>query len=130
MGSVNVTPFTVTPRYKDDADHSWVTKQGVIALSVWMNSRTTITLEDVALLIEQYVEAQISQQLKIRSANSSVEKAAKVNYHGEINSMTFRGQVIERAEMATHPATVYMKDGENFSLYMTQRVENHCCVLV
>ncbi len=133
MGGVssNITPFTVTPRYKDDADHPWVTKQGAITISVWMSPRTTMTLEDVALLIEQFAANTISQQLKLQSAANPVANATNknLNYQGEINSMTFRGQIIERAQMATYPATEYLRDGEKFNLFMTQRV-SVCCVLV
>ncbi len=133
MGSVssNVTPLTVTPRYKDDADHPWVTREGVIQISVWMNPRTTMTLEDVAQLIEQYAANTVSQQLNQQAATNVMVKAASknINYQGQISSMTFRGQVIERVQMATYPATEYMRDGENFNLFMTQ-LFSVCCVLV
>ncbi len=86
MGSVQtrIIELTGIPRFKEDAQQPWVTrlasrqlfacnsdglrvywvtKEGIIQLSVWMHPRSTMTLEDVARLIEQYAVNTTAQQL-------------------------------------------------------------------
>ena len=65
MGSVQtrIIELTRIPRFKEDAQQPWVTKEDIIQLSVWMHPKSTMTLEDVARLIEQYAVNTTAQQL-------------------------------------------------------------------
>ncbi len=133
MGSVQtrIIELTRIPRFKEDAQQPWVTKEGIIQLSVWMHPKSTMTLEDVARLIEQYAVNTTAQQLQQQATVNPLAGAASNNttYSGIVNSMTFRGQVINRSQLFNYAAVDYMKDGENFSFLMTQTFQV-CCVVV
>ncbi len=127
--SSSVTPLTITPRYKDDADKAWVTREGLLQMSVWLSPRTAMTLEDIALLIERFAADSITQQVQQQSANSSLAATSNIKYQGRVNSMTFRGQIIDRSQMPSLSAQDYLKEGENFNMLATQNV-SVCCVIV
>ncbi len=132
MGGVqsNVTQLTGIPRFKDDAVQPWVTKEGLIQVSIWMQPNSTMTLEDVARLIEQYATNLTSQQLHhAGNANALAAPAANnTTYTGVVNNMTFRGQTFDRSQLIKCTAVEYMKDGENFGFIMTQTFQT-CCVV-
>ncbi len=127
--SSSVTPLTVTPHYKDDADQAWVTREGLIQLSIWLSPHTTMTLEDVALLVEQFAANSTTQQVQQQAANNRLASTSNIKYQGRVNSMTFRGQTIDRAQMPNYLAKDYLKEGENFNMLATQHV-SICCTIV
>ena len=96
---------TCTPHYKDDAHQPWVVQEGVGIISVWMSPNTSLKLEDIAQLIENFAATQVNQKV--------------MYYSGTVQSMTFRGQTILRGQMADYFAKDYMNDGETFNLRFT-----------
>ena len=96
---------TCTPRYKDDAHQPWVVQEGVGIISVWMSPNTSLKLEDIAQLIENFAASQVNQKV--------------VYYNGTVQNMTIRGQTILRAQMTDYFAKDYMRDGETFNLRFT-----------
>ncbi len=133
MGGIqsHVTELSAIPRFKEDAQQPWVTKEGLYQFSIWMHPKNTMTLEDVARLIEQYAANKTAQQLQQQATVNPIAGAASNNttYTGVVNSMTFRGQVIDRSQLFNYAAVDYMKEGENFSFMATQTFKI-CCVVV
>ena len=125
MGGVSsrVTPFTCNPIFKDDVDKPWVASESITALSIWMNPNTNMFLEEVARMIEEFAATLIREQLSAHVMGGSVK------YQGDIISMTFRGQKIDRAHFANCRARDYMRNGETFNLLMSQ-TSTVCCTLV
>ncbi len=133
MGSIHsrIIELTGIPHFKEDANQPWVTKEGLVQLSIWMQADSTMTLEDVARLIEQYAVNSASQQLQQQATVHPLASATSnsTTYTGIVNSMTFRGQVMNRSQLVNYAAIDYMKDEENFSFLMTQTFQI-CCVIV
>lgn len=99
------TTVTCTPHFKDDAHQPWVVQEGVGILSVWMSPSTSLKLENIAQLIENFAATQVNQKV--------------MSYNGTVQSMTFRGQTILRAQMPNYFAKDYLRDGETFNLRFT-----------
>ena len=96
---------TCTPRFKEDAQNSWVTQEDETKLNLWLHPQSQMTLEDAAKVIENYLAAVKSQAPNLAiTADQFVE------------SMTFRGQRIARPQMADHRAVDMMRENEPFSL--------------
>ena len=118
-----ITPFTITPIYQDDVDKPWVTMESVIALSVWMNPNTNMTLENVAMMIEEFTATQIREQFEDNIMRSCIV------YQGIVTSMTFRGEKIDRTQFGNCRAKERMRNRESFNLLMTQAT-SMCCTLI
>ena len=109
MSTTSVT-YSCTPHYKEDADKPWVTLESELAYSIWLSPKSSMTLEDVAKLIESFVTGQISQQLAHK------DPVVNYNYEGVVRSMIFRGQDIQRTQMANYSVKDYVREGEPFNL--------------
>ena len=119
--STSSITFSVLPKYKNDAEEPWVTQEGQLNMSVWLHPKTSMTLEDVAKLIEKFASSMVSEQLNQASAqNPTVMSMANINYQGTVHMMTFRGQNIRREQMINCSAKEYMRDGETFNMMFTQ----------
>ena len=88
-----------------------------LAFSIWLSHTSGMTLEDAAKLLETFAS---EQQLLHDTAQSSV--MANVNYQSEgvLSSMIFRGEKIQRSQMADCSAKDYMREGEPFNVVFTQ----------
>ena len=113
MSTTSVT-YSCTPHYKEDADKPWVTLESELAYSIWLSPKSSMTLEDVAKLIESFVTGQISQQLAHK------DPVVNYNYEGVVRSMIFRGQDIQRTQMANYSVKDYVREGEPFNLVFAQ----------
>ena len=97
---------TCTPHFKQDAQTAWITQDGEFKLCIWLHPQSSITLEDAARLIDEYVMSRLRQGPGGHLTPDQV-----------VDSMTFRGQSIARAQMASYRAVDYMRDDEPFSLF-------------
>ena len=70
--SVHRTTITCTPHIKEDAERPWITQEGDGQISVWMHPKSSMTLEEVAKLVEN---AAVSQ------AESQAEETQDINLH-------------------------------------------------
>lgn len=95
---------TCTPYFKTDAQNAWVTQDGDTKLCIWLHSQSQMTLEDAATLIDNHVSERIHQ-------------ASHLAPDQIIQSMSFRGQTVNREQMANHRAVDFMREKEPFSLY-------------
>ena len=96
---------TCTPHFKQDARNAWITQDGDSKLCIWLHPQSSITLEDAARLIDEYIMTRLQQGPGAHLVPDQV-----------VDSMTFRGQSIARAQMASCRAVDYMRDDEPFPL--------------
>ena len=115
MASVRSGSHTVTctPHFKNDADRPWITQEGVGIISISLHPKSDITLEDVAKLIENFASRQVSDQL---ATQPGAAQTMNIQFRSTVYNMTFRGEIIQRAQMVNHRAIDYMRDGEPFNL--------------
>ena len=52
---------TCTPHFKQDAQNAWITQDGEFKLCIWLHPQSSITLEDAARLIDEYVMSRLRQ---------------------------------------------------------------------
>ena len=100
--------FTCRPHYKEDADHCWMTREGELDIrstnrivSLWMPAQNSLTLEDVARLMENLASSEVDRRLE--------------SYSGSIDNMTFRGETIPREQLKSVFAKDYIREGESFT---------------
>ena len=104
---------TCTPHFKNDADRPWITQEGVGIISISLHPKSDITLEDVAKLIENFASRQVTDQ---RATQPAAIQAMNIQFRNTVYNMTFRGEIIQRAQMVNYRAVDYMRDGEPFNL--------------
>lgn len=119
----NLVPMSVDTNFKEDAQEPWCTADGPIQLSLWISPNTMMTVEDLAVFLEQFIAETVARRL------NHTPGTGKVDHQATINTMTFRGKTINRSEMVQHAAKDYLHDRERFTFLMTQTVKV-CCVIV
>ena len=102
----NYITATCTPHYKEDVEHSWLITDGesltgIKSVSAWMPLQNNLSLEDVAIVIENFESSQIDHRMLF--------------YTGRLQTMTFRGQPVLREQMNGLFAKDYIRDGEPFT---------------
>ena len=112
MASVRSGSHTVTctPHFKNDADRPWITQEGVGIISISLHPKSDITLENVAKLIENFASRQVT------ATQQEAIQAMHIQFRKTVYNMTFRGEIIQRAQMVNYRAVDYMRDGEPFNL--------------
>ena len=115
MAGVRSGSYTVTctPHFKNDAERPWITQEGVGIISISLHPKSEITLEDVAKLIENFASRQVADRL---ATQPTVTQIMNVQFRRTVYNMTFRGEIIQRAQMVNYRAVDYMYDGEPFNL--------------
>ena len=117
--------FTCRPHYEyeGDTDHCWMTREGQVDInrivSLWMPAENTLTLEDVARLMDKLAASEVDLRLE--------------SFIGRINNMTFHSQTIPREQMRSLLAKDYIYEGESFTANLTasRRVKQRVlCILV
>ena len=92
-GSATVT---CTPHFKNDAERPWITQEGVGIISISLHPNSEITLEEVAKLIENFASRQVADQI---ATQPTVTQTMNVQFRSTVYNMTFRGEIIQRAQM-------------------------------
>ena len=115
MAGVRSGSYTVTctPHFKNDAERPWITQEGVGIISISLHPKSEITLEDVAKLIENFSSRQVADQV---ATQPTITQTVNFQFRSTVYNMTFRGEIIQRAQMVTYRAVDYMRDGEPFNL--------------
>ena len=111
--------ISCTPHYKDDIDKPWVNMEGMLNFSIWLGPKSTMTLENVATLIQEFLHSLFSNQTiqtPPPSWTRAIDRTTKINMEITIQSMSFRGESTPRAQMATLEATDYLHDQEPFNV--------------
>ena len=84
-------------------------------------------------MIENFASRQVADRL---ATQPTVTQTMNVQFHRTVYNMTFRGEIIQRAQMVNHHAMDYMYDGEPFNLLynftnglaVTPRMFCPCCI--
>ena len=115
MAGVRSGSYTVscTPHFKNDAERPWITQEGVGIISISLHPKSEITLEEVAKLIENFSSRQVADQV---ATQPTITQTVNFQFRSTVYNMTFRGEIIQRAQMVTYRAVDYMRDGEPFNL--------------
>ena len=119
--------LSCTPRFKDDADHPWVTLESPLQVSYWFNPKSEVTLEDVATAMENFASSNFNKKLQLQGG---VPGPVSVTYSGRIHSDTIRGQIYSRETLVNYRAVQYLHDGEVFNMDYLQTVRSVCCCLL
>ena len=119
--------LSCTPRFKDDADHPWVTMESPIQVSYWFNPKSEMTLEDVAAAVENFGTSTVNKQLQGAGGAPSPVSAT---YSCQVQSVTIRGQIYSRETLVNYKAAQYLHDGEAFNIDYLQTVRSVCCCLL
>ena len=106
---------TCTPHFKNDADRPWITQEGAGIISISLHPNSDITLENVAKLIENFASRQVTDR-RATTAHPTALQVMDIQFRNTVYNMTFRGEIIQRAQMVNYRAVDYMRDGEPFNL--------------
>lgn len=118
------TSMTVscTPHYKDDVDKPWCSREGVINIALFLSPKSTMSLEDVAKMIEEFLHT-IHTDSGMQVTQLTFQTNVSVKYEMNIQSMIFQGESMPRsAQMSTLQAKTFLRDQEPFSVVYELRM--------
>jgi hypothetical protein len=109
-----------TPHFKDGAENPWVTLESPLLVSYWFNPKSGVTLEDMATAMENFASTNFGKHFQ---GNSGIY----VNYSGQIQNVTIRGQIYSRETLIKYRAAEYLHDGEVFNMGYLLTLQTGCC---
>ena len=108
--------ISCTPHYKDDVDKPWYSREGLVNLSVWLSPKSTMSLEDLAKMIEDFLHTVHTDSSVQSTTQQTFQISMDIRFQVNIQSMSFQGENIPRAQMSTLQAKVFLRDQEPFNV--------------
>ena len=109
--------ISCVPHYKDDIDKPWVSMEGMMNLSLRLHPKSTMTLEDLAKLIEDFLHSLFANNSSLQARQQfGVIQKVDVKVQVCLKSLAFHGESMARAQFATLQAMDYLQDQEPFNV--------------